>query len=306
MANAIEAFLGERRVQGAAELTCDAYGRDLRQLNAYLEEQGLSLEETDGLARVSADAIRGFLAELYDLLNAASLERKVSAYRCFFRWAETHGYVTANPAEAIELPKRERHVPTVLSVDELFAILDGAFDGSPLGLRNRAIWELFYGTGIRVSELCALDVTDLSFERHEVRVWGKGARERVVPCSEHAERAVTAYLPARLALRKGRAAEDGALFLNFRGGRLTRRGVELMIDQVMLKVGAGKRIGPHALRHSFATHLLDGGADLRGIQELLGHRSLATTQKYTHVSMEHLMRAYDQAHPRAKEKATDV
>ncbi len=304
MPTLIDRYLTELSVEnGAAQLTCEAYGRDLRQCTAYLEQHGRSLETEAAAAQVTSDDLRAFLAELYDLLAATSLERKIAALRGFFRFAQRHGYCASNPALEIELPKRERHIPEVLSVDELFAILDTAFSEDGLGPRNKAIWELLYSSGLRVSELVGLDENDISLDRQEVRVVGKGRRERLVPVSAPALRALADYRPLRqrlLAARKSPNGDDKALFLNYRGGRLTRRGVELLITQTLLKAGSLRKIGPHALRHSFATHLLDGGADLRSIQELLGHRSLSTTQKYTHVSLDHLMQVYDRAHPRAR------
>lgn len=297
----ISAFLRERETQeGAALNTLVAYERDLRQLDSYLLGEGnSSLDDVSLLALVQTEHLRGFLAQMYDLLCAASLERKLAAYRSFFRWAERNGHCGRNPALEIDLPKRERHLPTLLSVDELFAILDSSFDEEPLSIRNRAIWELLYGGGLRVSELCSLNMSDIGDERGEIRVWGKGGKERVVPCTDHVRRALAQYRAVRANLLSPRNPHEEALFLNYRGGRLTRRGVALMIDKIMVGAGSGKRISPHALRHSFATHLLDGGADLRSIQELLGHSSLSTTQKYTHVGMERLLQVYDKAHPRA-------
>lgn len=304
MPTLIDRYLTELSVEnGAAPLTCEAYGRDLRQCTAYLEQHAASLENETAVAQVTSDNLRAFLAELSDLLAATSLERKIAALRGFFRFAERHGYCSHNPALEIELPKREKHIPEVLSVDELFSILDTAFSEDGLGPRNKAIWELFYSSGLRVSELAGLDMADLSQDRQELRVFGKGRRERLVPVSAPALRALAAYQPLRaklLAARKSPQADETAIFLNYRGGRLSRRGVELMIAQTLLTAGSLRKIGPHAIRHSFATHLLDGGADLRSIQELLGHRSLSTTQKYTHVSLDHLMQVYDRAHPRAR------
>ena len=304
MPTLIDRYLSELAVEsGAARLTCEAYGRDLRQCTAFLEERGHSLESEAAVARIGSDELRGYLAGLYDFLCAASLERKIAALRGFFRYALRHGYCAHNPAQEIELPKREKHIPEVLSVDEIFSILDSAFAAEGLGPRNKAIWELFYSSGLRVGELAGLDMTDLSPDRQELRVFGKGSRERIVPVSGPALNALGAYWPLRSSLLAGRKSPnlaENAIFLNYRGGRLSRRGIELMISQTLLKAGSPRQIGPHALRHSFATHLLDGGADLRSIQELLGHSSLSTTQKYTHVSLDHLMQVYDRAHPRAR------
>ena len=183
-------------------------------------------------------------------------------------------------------------------------ILHRNFSESSLGPRDRLLWEMLYACGLRVSELVGLDVDGISTERREVRVWGKGSRERVVPVSDPALKALAAYLPWREELQKRypKWADPDALIVNHRGGRLTRRGVAQIIDRTLLGLGSGRRASPHTLRHTFATHLLDGGADLRTIQELLGHRSLSTTQRYAQVSLDHLVSVYDRAHPRARKR----
>ncbi len=301
MSDSIDRFLQYLQVErGVSGHTIDAYRSDLTQLTNYLfDVEGKSAD----LIRADVSLLRNFLAEIYDAIQPASLERKVSAIRSFYRFLVQEKRIEANPAEQIELPKKERHMPTVFTVDEIFTLLDGAFNEEKLGLRDRAIWELLYACGLRVSELVGMNLQDISTERQEVRVQGKGNKQRVVPISETAMKTLLGYLPLRSKLLKDhpRWACPEALFLNYRGGRLTRRGVAHMIDQTMLRLGHGRKIGPHVLRHTFATHLLDGGADLRTIQELLGHQSLRTTQKYTHVSLDHLMQVYDRAHPRAKD-----
>jgi integrase/recombinase XerC len=280
--------------------TLVAYSADLVQFAGWLRNRlpsGLANPE-----QIEAEDIRMYLAELSDYLAAASLERKASSLRSFFRYLLRQGYLTRNPAEEVELPRKPKRLPRVFTVDELANLLDSAFDSDGLGPRNRAIWELLYACGLRVSELVGLSPLDISDERQELRVTGKGRKQRVVPISSVAMGALKSYhsLREKLLAAYPRWACPDALFLNYRGGRLTRRGVEQMIDRTMLAVGSGRKIGPHVIRHTFATHLLDGGADLRTIQELLGHSSLSTTQKYTHVSLAHLMDVYDNAHPRAK------
>jgi len=215
------------------------------------------------------------------------------------RWAVIQGLLEMNPADGVAAPKLDRPLPKVLKVSEAVRLCELPPGDDPVGLRDRAIIELLYGSGLRVAELCALDVGDLEPGKARVRVLGKGRKERQLPVSAPCAAAVSAYLHDGrpwFAQRGGRSA--GALFLNHRGARISARSVRALLDRYLRAEGAA-RVGPHALRHSFATHLLDGGADLRSVQELLGHESLATTQIYTHVSMERLKTVYEQSHPRA-------
>ena len=302
MEKLIENFTRFLHVERAASPnTIEAYRRDLLQFGHFLADHYPKSRLSERIQAITADHVRAFLAEMFDYLAPSSLERKVSALRSFFRYLSRENLVASNPAELVDMPKKERRAPSMFTVDEMFRLLDSAFAEDGLALRDKAIWELLYACGLRVSELVGLAPEDLSFERNEVRVLGKGRRERVVPVLGSAIEAVRNYLPLRQTLLDDnpRWACPEALFLNYRGGRLTRRGVERMIDQTLLRIGEGRKIGPHVLRHTFATHLLDGGADLRTIQELLGHRSLSTTQKYTQVGLDHLMAVYDRAHPRA-------
>lgn len=290
--------------RGASENTLLAYESDLRQFAMFLIDLDARFQDASRIGKIRATHLKHFFAELFDWLAPSSLERKISALRSFFNYLVEKNILEDNPALAIEMPKKSKKLPEIFTVDEIFRILDSAFASEKLGLRNRAIWELFYSSGLRVSELVGLDLHNLSMEKREIRVFGKGAKERIVPVSEPAMEALQHWLPYRTELltKHPEEADEKALFLNYRGGRLSRRGVEKMVDNIMLSIGEGRKIGPHVLRHTFATHMLDGGADLRSIQELLGHRSLSTTQKYTHVSMDHLMDVYDKAHPRANEK----
>ncbi len=202
----------------------------------------------------------------------------------------------------IQAPKAEKYVPKVLSVDDMFALLGDLFDAGPLGRRDRAILELFYGSGIRLSELAGLNVQDVDLAGSLVKVRGKGARERLVPLGPPCREALERWIGERhvLARQEGTGSES-PLFLNRSGGRLSGRSVARLLDDYVRKSGIGRKISPHALRHSFATHLLDAGADLRSIQEMLGHKSLSTTQKYTAVSIGRLLDVYDRAHPKARE-----
>lgn len=302
MLESIERFIRHMEVErGASDHTLTAYRSDLLQLASFIEDHPDQAE--DGSA-IDVKQLRYFLGELYDRVAPASLERKLSAIKSFFRFMVRSREMETNPAELLETPRKEKHIPQIFSIDEIFSLLDAGFKEEKLGIRNRALWEMLYGCGLRVSELVGLDLTDLSVKRQELRILGKGSRERIVPVSQVVMEAVDAYLPFRenLLKKNPKWADPKALFLNYRGGRLTSRGVQKLVDTTMVRVGAGRKVSPHVLRHTFATHLLDGGADLRTIQELLGHASLSTTQKYTRVSLDHLMEVYDRAHPRATVK----
>lgn len=292
----IDAFLRHLRVERRyAEPTTAAYERDLRQFHAHLTERGLTLREVD------PRALRGFLATLHGELSPTSVARKLSAIRSFYRYAQRQGWVEANPGTLVATPKRPKALPKVVPIDELVALLETPKQDTVLGRRDRAILELLYAGGLRCAELCALDVTDLDPTQRTARVLGKGSKERLVPVGRKAWEALEAWLASRpLLLSRQRKGQDpAALFLNYRGGRLSTRWVGKAIDRYTTLCALRRKVHPHALRHSFATHLLDNGADLRSIQELLGHRSISTTQRYTDVSVERLMSVYDRAHPRA-------
>lgn len=278
--------------------TLAAYGRDLREFQAFLLTQKGFQEAGDGmLARIDQILLRRYLALLHKKNSKTSIGRKLAALRTFFRYLVREGVLQTNPGELVGTPRREKALPKTLSVDEAFALMDGGEGEELLALRDRAIVETLYSCGLRVSELTGLDVRGLDLDQGLVRVAGKGRKERIVPVGSKAVAALQAYLDAR-----GNPALDAPLFLNHRGGRLTPRSVERNLKRQLLQGGVLKNATPHSLRHSFATHLLDGGADLRSIQELLGHASLSTTQKYTQVSVDQLMAVYDRAHPRNRKK----
>ncbi|MDF1581320.1 MAG: tyrosine recombinase XerC [Desulfuromonadales bacterium] len=272
-----------------------AYRRDLGEFVRFLEDEGKPLDP----CTVDTLVLRRFLALLHRRNSKRSIGRKLSTLRTFFRWLVREGCLAASPADLLGTPRAEQYLPNTLSVDQVFALLDAEFGNDQRGLRDRAIFELLYSSGLRISELTALNIVDLDFEQHQVRVMGKGAKERIVPVGSKALVALHDYLASR-----GATLDPGAaLFLNRNGGRLTQRSIQRKMKTCLLKAGILKDATPHDLRHSFATHLLvDGGADLRVIQELLGHASLSTTQKYTKVGMDHLMSVYDAAHPRSKKK----
>ncbi len=267
-----------------------AYLSDLSQLETYLAERNLALDAADRFA------LRGFLASHSGAVQTVTIGRKLAAIRSYYQWRTISGALAEDPSRGLASPKRRRTLPRVPSVDEMSALLDRPHLETPRGTRDDAIFELLYGGGLRVSELCGLDTgsfvgTDL------VRALGKGNKERVVPIGRSAQRALARYLEKRSTL--ARANSGNALFLSARGTRLTTRSVARLLDKRVLEAALASKLSPHALRHAFATHLLAGGADLRAIQELLGHASLATTQRYTHVSWEHLAEVYDAAHPKA-------
>ena len=270
--------------------TVAAYKSDLGQFAAYLAAQG-------GAAPGDVDhlTLRRYLAQLHKALTKSSIGRKLSALRALFRYLLREGRVEKNPAELVGTPKKEKRLPFHLNIDQVTALVEAPSGSSGLPLRDRAVLETLYSCGIRVSELTGMNVGELDLEGGLARVLGKGGKERIVPVGACAARALAAYLRER-----GAPGADAPLILNARGGRLSRRSVGRIVDAHMLLIASMRKVSPHTLRHSFATHLLEGGADLRAIQELLGHASLSTTQKYTHVSIDRLMEVYDKAHPKAR------
>ena len=275
--------------------TVQAYLRDVAEFRAFALRQGLSTAEA--LRNLDALLLRRFLAELLKRNQRSSVARKLSTLRVFFRFLIRENLLTASPAEELSTPRLSRYLPKTLSVDEAHGLMENARECGELKLRDQAIFELLYSSGLRVSELTGLNLESIDLTEQLVRVLGKGRKERIVPVGSKAVAALEAYLAERKP-----AAGDEPLFLNARGGRLTARSVQRNLKTRLLKTGILKDISPHDLRHSFATHLLDGGADLRAIQELLGHASLSTTQKYTQVSVDQLMAVYDKAHPRGRKK----
>jgi len=286
--------------------TLRSYLADLRQFRRYLEESGLippAVPEREQLEAIDHVAVRSFLSSLYrSKVRKVTIVRKVAALRTFFNYLLREGRVRVNPAEMVQAPKAEKYLPTFLPVEEMFSLLNVKFSEDAEGFRDRAMLELFYSSGMRVSELTGLNLGDIDFGRSLVKVRGKGKKERIVPVGQQALRSLQEYLAARNELlQKQRTSEsDPPLFLSRNGRRINQRSVARIVDRYVLQSGISKKVSPHTLRHSFATHLLDAGADLRAIQELLGHENLSTTQKYTSVSVAKLMEIYDQAHPKAK------
>lgn len=274
--------------KGAAHNTMRAYRSDIEDFVRFIEK---STEEI-----VDHNTIRAYIVEVYKDLKRSSLARKVSAIKVFFRFMKKKGYIDENTALIIRSPRIEKHLPKFYTIDEMFHFLDFLPKEGWLNIRNLAIFELMYSSGMRASEVLSLDREDLHLEGMWARVTGKGGKERIVPFGEKAKEALEAYLEAAGKIEKFN--EKKALFINFRGERLTYRGLLGIMKKHQIKAHLFKNLALHGIRHSFATHMLDNGADLRGIQELLGHSKLSTTQRYTHVSMDKLMEIYDKSHPR--------
>jgi len=272
--------------------TLRAYKTDLEDFLHFLDKQGIH-----HLDNISTQHIRSYLVSLMQALRRRTVNRRLSSLRSFFKFLLRKGYIKKHPVEAIFSPKLEKDLPQFLTVDETFRLLQTPQGNTPLARRDKAILELLYATGMRVSELASLDLGQVDLKRKVIRVYGKGRKERLVFIGEKAKEALQAYLEVRPKLV--RAFQEQALFLNARGGRLSPRSIERIVKKYGNLSGMYKNIYPHMLRHSFATHLLNQGADLRVVQELLGHVSLSTTQKYTHITVEKLMEIYDKTHPRS-------
>jgi integrase/recombinase XerC len=278
--------------------TVSAYGRDLTEFLDHLGAGAGSVEP----AQLDHITIREFLGNLQARGNSrTSVARKLAAVRSFFKFLHREGHIAQNPARLVRTPRQPIRDPRVLSEKEVELILELPNRDTPLGQRDRAMLELLYATGIRVTEMTSLNLADCSLRDRLLKVRGKGAKERIVPFGGQARSALETYLPSRSAIlgKSPSVTEPQALFLNARGGRITARSVERIIQNYALHGSTLLHVHPHLFRHSFATHLLNRGADLRVIQELLGHESLSTTQKYTHLALEELLRTYRNAHPRA-------
>lgn len=304
--DAIGLFIASLRDhKGYSQHTVRNYLNDLKQFSEFLaSEDRSSSTEGEGcreLDAIDALTIRRYVGSLYQRLKRSSIARRLSAVRSFFLFLEKEELIRGNPAAEILTPRLERYIPTYLPVDDVFRLLERPDRHKPLGLRDQAILEVLYSSGIRAGELEGLNISSIDFDQRLIKVFGKGDRERIVPVGRQALRAVKAYLDATVSLRQGSGglSLNSPLFVNFRGGRLTARSIGRIVKKYVKQIGLTFEISPHSMRHTFATHMLDGGADLRSVQELLGHSSLSTTQKYTHVSLDRLMEVYDKAHPRS-------
>jgi len=283
-----------RSEKNASPHTCRCYQTDLAEFEGFLKSSGMFLTHAGEVRIEAADrlAIRKYLSFLHRRNRKSSIARKVSTLRSFYKYLVREQMVSANPAKHVATPKAEKRLPTALTVDEAFRLMDAPMEKEQL--RDRAILELLYSSGLRVSELVGLNRDRVDQDLGIVKVMGKGRKERIVPVGKKALEALSVYLSDR-----GHLEASAPLFVNTRGTRLTSRSVGRLVKKYTRYSGVFRKISPHSLRHTFATHLLDAGADIREIQEMLGHASLSTTQRYTHVSIGKLMEVYDKAHPRS-------
>ena len=299
MQSTVQRFLRYLRVErNASELTIKSYREDLDALTEYLTDEH---EDELDPAEITTLDLRGYLAAMHEAGYArASMARRLASTRSFFRFLQRDGLVDANPAKPLRNPRRARELPYFLSTEELGQLLRAPPGNQYLGLRDRAILETLYAAGLRVGELVAVNDGDLDFQQGLVRVQGKGRRERLAPVGSFAVRALKKWLSRRQLGKQEPSGRGAPVFVNKFGKRITTRSVGRMLEKYLKQTGLDLRTTPHTLRHSFATHLLDRGADIRSVQELLGHKSLVTTQIYTHVSTSGLKAAYERAHPRAR------
>lgn len=292
--------------KGYSPATVEAYSRDLDQLNNYLNGLGLSLGKASSLKK---QHMQGFLVHLHRLhTSKSSIARKLSTLRSYFNYLQQRGKIEFSPCTGIRNPKQDKRQPTALNVDQTFALLDNSNKNKPASegksnletIRDTALLELLYGSGLRISEALSLNSKDVDPSSGTVRVMGKGSKERIVPLSQMSQDALENWLLVRTNLIASR--DELALFVGNRGSRLNRRQANRIIHDACVKAGLSVSISAHSLRHSFATHLLQGGADMRSVQELLGHSRISTTQRYTHLDLSRLTQVYDKAHPKGDEK----
>ena len=291
---AADDFLRHLRERNASAHTIKAYTGDLDSFAAYIGSRGWKA--------IDHIAIRGFLSQLYEKgLSKTSVARSLAAVRSLYRWLAQEGVVEQNPAKLVATPKLPKKLPRVPTIEEMNSVLDGAMpEAAAFPERDLLMLELLYGCGIRNSELTGINLDDIRLSAEAILIRGKGKKERYVPFGETAKSALAAYLPARQATLAETRKSTAALLINQRGGRLTTRSVGRIIKKIAVAKGLSPDVHPHTLRHAFGTHMLEEGADLRAIQELLGHERLATTQRYTQLTMKHVLQVYDQTHPRAK------
>ncbi|MDA0803426.1 MAG: tyrosine recombinase XerC [Planctomycetota bacterium] len=311
------AYLADER--NFSEYTGRCYGLDLTQYAAHLSKsnsvsadaraEAAAIANPDASSRATItdlmlgadqERIRGYLAQMaHQNYSPATIARKIATLRSFHKWLERAGMIAKNPMTVIRTPRQPRRLPKAITVDQVEALLHAPEGGDTLGLRDRAILETMYSTGVRVSEVVALNMGDLQLQERQLRVRGKGKRERIVPLGNQAAEALQVYI-ARLEVDRGAPTPDAPLFVNKHATRLSSRSVRRKVSKYLKIAGLDPAISPHTIRHSFATHLLNNGADLRAVQELLGHQSLSSTQVYTHLTTGRMREAYDRAHPRAE------
>jgi len=291
---AVADFLRHLRERNASPHTIKAYRRDLSLFAAYSGSRGWK--------QIDHIAVRGFLSQLYgNGLEKTSVARALAAVRSLYRWLAREGVVEQNPAKLVSTPKLPKKLPRVPTIEEMNSVIDGEMpEVAAFPERDRLMLELLYGCGIRNSELTGINVDDIRLSAEAILIRGKGKKERYVPFGDSVKAALAAYLPERHKVLETSHKHSTALLINWRSGRLTTRSVGRIIKKIAVAKGLSPDVHPHTLRHAFGTHMLEEGADLRAIQELLGHERLATTQRYTQLSMKHVLQVYDQTHPRAK------
>jgi integrase/recombinase XerC len=294
VSRAVADFLRHLRERNASPHTIKAYSGDLANFAVYVGSRGWK--------SIDHIAIRGFLSQLYEKgLGKTSVARSLAAVRSLYRWLAREGVVEQNPAKLVATPRLAKKLPRVPTIEEMNSVLDGQMpETAAFPERDRLMLELLYGCGIRNSELTGINLDDIRLSAEAILIRGKGKKERYIPFGESARSALVAYLPVRQATLAQTPKNTPALLINHRGGRLTTRSVGRIIKAIAVAKGLSPDVHPHTLRHAFGTHMLEEGADLRAIQELLGHERLATTQRYTQLSMKHVLQVYDQTHPRAK------
>ena len=294
VAKAVSDFIRHLRERNASPHTIKAYSRDLGLFAAYSGSRGW--KQLDHIA------VRGFLSQLYEKgLSKTSVARALAAVRSLYRWLGREGVVEQNPAKLVATPKLPKKLPRVPTIEEMNSVIDGQMpEVAAFPERDRLMLELLYGCGIRNSELTGINLDDIRLSAEAILIRGKGKKERYVPFGDSVKTALAAYLPLRQKVLQANGKQAPALLINRRGGRLTTRSVGRIIKKIAIAKGLSPDVHPHTLRHAFGTHMLEEGADLRAIQELLGHERLSTTQRYTQLSMKHVLQVYDQTHPRAK------
>jgi integrase/recombinase XerC len=291
---AVADFICHLRERNASPHTIKAYSRDLALFAAYAGSRGWK--------QIDHITVRGFLSQLYERgLSKTSVARALAAVRSLYRWLAREGVVEQNPAKLVATPKLPKKLPRVPTIEEMNSVIDGQMpEVAAFPERDRLMLELLYGCGIRNSELTGINLDDIRLSAEAILIRGKGKKERYVPFGDSVKAALATYLPERQKLLEATSKHSTALLINQRGGRLTTRSVGRIIKNIAVAKGLSPDVHPHTLRHAFGTHMLEEGADLRAIQELLGHERLATTQRYTQLSMKHVLQVYDQTHPRAK------
>lgn len=291
MKKLIDQFLRYLEVErGASQHTLRAYKKDLEEFQNYADKKAADIEMID---------VRGFIAlQIRNGLSKTTAGRRLASVRSFLKFLAREGYLKSNPAKLVATPKAEQHLPRFLSVDDMFALIEKPDTMGFINARDRAVLELLYSGGLRVAEAAGLNLEDVNTKEGLVKVRGKGKKERIVPLGSKAVEAIKTYMVEKILLKK----KNKALFLNRSGTPLSDRGIRRIVVKYARLIGVSGQIGPHTVRHTFASHLLQAGADLRVIQELLGHSSLSTTQKYTHIDIAHLMDIYDKAHPLSSEE----